>query len=271
MRQNPLTPKAGSVSRHSRRLQTAGGLLLLLFAMHCSAAQFDATLHWSTRVEIGTPVAGVVKTVLVDAGQQVRKSDKLLQLDDKVFKARVDSATTHLRSQEEHYQEAKREMERAEELYARTVLSDHDLQVAKNNHVTALAERDKARYQLVKARYDLEYSTLRAPFDAVVLQNRAQPGMVVSAELTPQTLLVLVQAEQMLARVAVDEAALAGLKPGQDATVTVNGTSYEGTIKVIGLEPIPADTGKGLFPVDVMFATKGTLMRAGQSARVELP
>jgi len=271
MKQNPLSIIDSRANRRNSRLQLACGLLFLLSAAHGNAAQFDASLRWSNRVEIGTPVAGVVKEVLVDAGQRVGKSDKLLLLDDKVFKARVNSATTHLRSQEEHYQEAKREMDRAEELYARTVLSDHDLQVAKNNHITALAERDKARYQLAKARYDLEYSTLRAPFDAIVLQNLAQPGMVVSAELTPQILLVLAQADQMLARVAVDEAVLAQLKTGQGATVTVNGTAYDGTIKAISLEPISADSGKAMFSVDVMFATRGALMRAGQSARVDLP
>lgn len=271
MRHNPPAVTGSRVSRYSNKPGFTGGLLCLLFASHSVAAQYDATLQWSKRVEIGTPVAGVVKEVLVDAGEQVDKSDMLLQLDDKVFRARVASATTHLKSQEEHYKEARREMERAEELYARTVLSDHDLQVAKNNHVMALAERDKARFQLIKAKYDLEYSTLRAPFKAIVLQKLAQPGMVVSAELTPQTLLVLAQADKMLARMAVDEAVLAGLKTGQHATVTVNGTAYDGAIKAIGFEPVATGSGKAVFHVDVLFDTKGVLMRAGQSARIDLP
>lgn len=271
MRRNPPSVMDSRVNRRHSNYRLACGLLFVLFAAHSSAAQFDATLYWSKRVEIGTPVAGVVKEVLVDAGQQAGKGDKLLQLDDKVFRARVESAASNLKSMEEHYQEAKREMERAEELYARTVLSDHDLQIAKNKHITALAGRDEARYQLTRARYDLEYSSVRAPFNAIVLQSLAQPGMVVSSELTPQTLLVLAQSDQMLARVSVDEAVLVRLKPGQAASVTVNGASYEGTIKALGLEPVAAGSGKTMYSVDVQFDTKGTMMRAGQSARVDLP
>ena len=257
--------------RRSNRGLLAYGLICLLPVAHASAAQYDAALSWAKRVEIGTPVAGVVKDVMVNAGQRVGKSDKLVQLDDRVFRARVNSATSMLKSAEENYLEAKREMERAEELYARTVLSDHDLQVARNHHITAMAERDKARYTLTKARYDLEYSTVRAPFEAVILQTHAEPGMVVSSELTPQILLVLAQADTMIARISVEEEVLARLKPGQATTVTVNGTAYPGAIKALGLEPVTGDSGNVRFAVDVQFDTKGAMMRAGQSARVDLP
>ena len=73
-------------------------------------------------MELGVPVSGVTQSVYVDVGQKVVKNEKLLQLDDTVFKARVKQASSALQSQEAQYKEAERELKRAEELYDRTVL-----------------------------------------------------------------------------------------------------------------------------------------------------
>ncbi|MGD8926538.1 MAG: biotin/lipoyl-binding protein, partial [Thioalkalispiraceae bacterium] len=96
------------------------------------AQEYDATLHWYQKTELGTVVSGIVKNVYVNVGDIVKKGDKLLQLDDSVSKAHVVEYRAKLQSAEEELKEAERERDRALELYDRTVLSQHELQVAKN-------------------------------------------------------------------------------------------------------------------------------------------
>lgn len=248
-------------------------ILTLLFAgigqLH--AADFDATLQWAKRVELGVPVSGVIQTVYADVGQKVSKDDKLLQLDDTVFKAQVNEATSALKNQEAQYKEAGRELDRAQNLYDRTVLSDHDLQVAKNNKVQAAARLDEAKAMLVKAQQQLKYSTLRAPFNALVLERHAQVGKVNAATLKPETLFIVADSDQMLARLQVSEAQLGQLKLGQSAKVMLGENHIDGVIKSIGFEPVKANSNDTVYPVDVEFAMGGHVLRAGQHVKVELP
>lgn len=253
---------------HLSRLNVCGSLALLFLAIgQPQAAQFEATLQWSKRVELGVPVSGVVQAVFADVGQKVAKDEKLLQLDDTVFKVRVKQAHSNLISEEAQYKEAEREMNRAQELYDRTVLSDHELQVAKDNKVKAAAERDKAQAMLVKTKQELKYSTLRAPFNALVLERNAQVGKVIAAKLKPETLFTVADADQMLARLYVSESQLAQLKLGQPAKVLLGNDQVNGVIKAIGFEPAKDAS----YPVDVEFATADRVLRAGQHVKVELP
>jgi len=257
---------------HSPHLKISSGIaLLVLLAGSCQAAEFEATLQWSKRVELGVPVSGVVQTVFADVGQKVAKGGKLLQLDDTVFKVTVKEASSTLKSQVEIYKEAERELNRSQDLYERTVLSDHELQVAKNNKVKAAAERDQAEAALVKARQILKYSTLRAPFNALVLERDAQVGKVIAATLKPETLFVVADADQMLARAYVSEAQLTQFKLGQAAKVLLDGAKINGTIKAIGFEPARDSKNDSQYPVDIEFNTDNRVLRAGQHVKVELP
>jgi len=245
-------------------------LLLCCGGMQVMAADFEASLLWSRRVEISTPVSGVVEKVVVDAGDKVVKDDVLLHLEPGVFKAGVAAASADLRNRNEAYKEAKRELERMQELYERTMLSEHDLQLAKNALVRAKAEKDQASASLVKAKYDLKYSSVRAPFDAVVLERHAQPGQVISADIRPETLFILAEARVMLARMLVAEVWLERLKKGQQASIIIAGKKYTGNIRAIGLEPVTGTGGDTRYPVDIAFEYSNGILRAGQQAKVEI-
>lgn len=244
--------------------------LLLLVAMPAvHAREFDAVINWSKRVELSTPVSGVVKNVFANPGDRVKKGDKLVKLDPRGFKANVEMAKANVTSQQALRDEAKREMERAQELYDRTVLSDHDLQTAKIGFATATAELKTAEATLVETQLELEYSTVNAPFDAVVISRHVEIGQTVVAELKPTVIIVVADAEHIIARVQIEQAALTKLNPGQNAEVTVQGKTFAGKIKYIGLEPLDKE-GK-TYSLDVEFAAGDTILRAGQKAKVNIP
>jgi multidrug efflux system membrane fusion protein len=242
--------------------------LLLTNPVH--AEEFKGSLAWSKRVAISTPVSGVITEVYANAGDKVPSGEKLLQLEDEVFKANVASTYTASQNRIAEYEEAQREVDRMQELYDRTMLSDHDLQTAKNKLIKAKALKAQAAANHKQARHDLKYSTVRAPFDAVVLERRAQPGQVISSRLQPEPLFVLAEANHMLARIYVPENWLAKLGKDKPAEVVVNGITYNGKVLAVGLEPAKSESNNSSYPVDIQFEHKDQVLRAGQQANVIL-
>lgn len=240
-----------------------------LISLPVMAEEYQASIHWAQRAELGTLVKGIIREVYVNPGDRVKKNARLVALDSDVFAAQVKRASAGLESAKDNYKEAERERDRAQELHDRTLLSDHELQVAKNQLAQAKGELEKARALLVSKQYDLRYSTIRAPFNAIILKRNVQPGEILSTEFAQSPVVVVAAADYMLARFMVAEAELPMLKKGKQATVVVGAESFEGKVTAIGLEP--EDKSATSYPVDVKFNTGKQVLRAGQSARVVFP
>jgi len=248
-------------------------LTLIAFTPSASAAEVQGHLAWAQRVELSTPVSGKIDRVLVDVGDRVPAGEALLKLDERPFQARVARARAELASAEQVLAEARRELERAQELFDRQVMSTHELQLEEVALSRAEAAFERARSELQLAELDLEYATVRAPFDALVLARQAEPGQTVVTRLQTTPLLVLAHGDRVLARVAVSDAQLQRLQVGQEVTVRLDGGSLRGTIARLGLErQDQAQEGAALYGVDVALpAGEGRILRAGQAVTVVLP
>ena len=244
-------------------------LLLVLNAPAVLATDVAAVLQWSQRLEMALPVSGVVQSVSVNAGDSVKKGQPLLKLDATVLDARLAESRAAAGRYKEELAEARRDLERVQELYNRTVIATTELDQAKLRHARAKGLYEEALARLRQEGKNLEDTVMRAPFDAYVLAREVEPGQVVASGLKPQTLLVLAKAGEMLARFKLYDTQIGQFKPGQALTVEAGGEIYSGKIRVIGLEPLPGKD-EAVYPVDVVFYPK-TLMRAGTPVKVRLP
>ncbi len=142
-------------------------------------------------IELSTRVSGVVEDVLVKAGQSVKKGTVLLRLNKVIFQAQVDEAgaeSERLRAEEA---ETKRDLDRAQELYSRTVSSTTELDTAKLRQTRAKSALTVAEARLTIAKKNLLDTELRAPFNGVVAALPAAPGVVVAADCQPRVLVVM--------------------------------------------------------------------------------
>lgn len=142
-------------------------------------------------IALTTRVSGVVTEVLVRAGQRINKGTVLLRLDKTIYQAQVDEASAEgdrLRAEEA---EAKRDLERAQELYSRTVSSTTELDAAKLRYTRAKSALTVAEARVTIAKKNLMDTELRAPFNGVVTSLPAAPGVVVVAECQPKVLAVM--------------------------------------------------------------------------------
>jgi multidrug efflux system membrane fusion protein len=252
----------------SRWLTVFGAMAMAGSAL---AAEVAGTVQWAQRVELGAPVSGVVTRVSARPGMQVKKGDVLIGLDERRFRAELERARAETERLEQVYAEAQREQERGQELYDRTLLSDHELEVAKIGLATAAAEYQAARTAVKQAELDLEYSTVRAPFDAVVLAVHAGVGQAVAAELAAVPLVTVAEAGRRRVQLSVDHARASVLREGQSVPVRAGGAAYEGKITHVGLEPTP-NAPSLAYPVDILIeAPESAGLRIGQPASVDLP
>lgn len=161
-----------------------------LMALACVALGVISQPGCAADRELTTRVSGVVAEVLVKPGQRVKKGAVLLRLDPAVLQARVDEATAeHLRAQADEA-EAKREFERAKELFDRGVSSTTELDTATLRQTRAEANRTIAAARRTIAQKDLSDAELRAPVDGVVKALPGGVGTLVTAECQPRTLVI---------------------------------------------------------------------------------
>ena len=242
--------------------------MLVVLAPAC-AGDIPAQLQWSQRVELSTPVSGVVQSVLAQVGERVKKGDILAALDAGEFQAHVAEAqAVGVRNKEEE-QDAKRNLERVDELYKRTTISTSELEAAQTRHARAAALYSESQARLRRAQKTLSNATLRAPFDALILARQAEPGQIVASQFKPQALFVIARAGEMIARAKVSLAQIEKLKVGDAVNVEVNNQSYRGKVKILGLEPV-GEKGDIGYPLEVLIAVKDVL-RAGTPATIKLP
>ncbi len=250
-----------------RRLAAALVLSGLLVLTSMSAEELTGTTAWVKQVELTTPVGGVITQVKASVGQNIKQGQVLLALDPRPFTYRIHGLQAKVEKLKVLRTEMQAELKRARELYAQTLLSDHELTLAKIDALSADADYRLAQSELSNAQLKLDYSILRAPFDGLVLRRHAEKGQVVSPQLIPPVLFVLVSSQIMKVRVVLDGRDMLKMKQGQSVKVLIGDSVFAGHVSMLDLEPA-IETGS--YIIEVEFETLGKLIRAGQKAKLRL-
>ena len=173
--------------------------LAMLLPLAAGAAEYDGVLDFNRKAKLSTPVSGVVAKVNVQPGDRVIQGDVLLQLDNGVIKANVEKAKADVQHYERLYKEAERELQRNQELYDRTVLSDHELELAHIAFTQATSQLRNAEAILAKAEFDLRHSEIAAPFNGIVIRRNVNEGETIVSSDTAPLLIELAEADVMIA------------------------------------------------------------------------
>jgi len=131
--------------------------------------------------------------------------------------------------------------------------------------VAAERRRETAEAQLREAEIALGDTELRAPFDAIVLERRAELGTLAAAGSAAFTLADL---RTLKARFNVPDFALAGFRPGQSLDLEIDafpGTAVRGLVLSLAAA---ADPKARSFEIEVAVPNGGMKLRSGMIATV---
>ncbi|MEW6445312.1 MAG: efflux RND transporter periplasmic adaptor subunit [Pseudomonadota bacterium] len=208
--------------------------LMLAAASSASAGEFPAVLSWADRSALSLPVSGQVKQVHVRAGQEVTAGAPLVSLDTRILEARLGEARAAVQSLERQRAEAEREAKRADELYARTVLSNVELEKAHIDRQRVEGQYQQARARLQVADVERGYGQLKAPFEARVLEVKVAAGEAISAAMQAPSLVEVARADSIDAVAILRADQMQGLTLGGKVEVDVDG--HKGRGEVVSIE-----------------------------------
>jgi multidrug efflux system membrane fusion protein len=246
-------------------------IVCLFFSGQLVARDLEAITKWNNRVELSTSISGMVGRVNVEQGAVVKRGEVLLELDQRGFQSRFAAAESRLEAVSQQHKEAKRELDRALELYDRTLLSDHERKQAEIAAALSDAAYREAEAKLVSIRLQREYSRITAPFGGIVESIHVQPGQAVINRYSTMALITLIDNSRMKALAEVDERTLDGLKLGMVVEVGVQGQWLDGKITRLGMHPVTQDTNGSNYQLEVIFSPAADmLVRAGKRVVVRL-
>jgi len=209
-----------------------------------NAAQLSCLLEPSQQVDISSQAPGVVNVVHMERGDQVRKGQKLLELDSAIQNAAYVTAKARASF-------AKRKVTRNKNLLEKKLLSDLERD-------ELLTEAELARLMLEEAQALVKQRTVYSPINGVVVQKNISVGEYVGSEPVAK----LVALDPLYVEVIMKSDVYGSLVNGMTVEVQPerDGRRYEGKIKIV--DKI-IDAASGTFGVRIELPNPDFILPAG--------
>jgi len=219
------------------------------------------------RATLAFLVSGTLIERPVELGQTVAAGELIGRLSSPELRPAVASAEARVRELETRLEQLGRDLERAQDLHGRGLISQEDMERVRTDRDATLALRDLAAASLSEARNRLDEATLRAPFDATVDEAFFEIGEFVGAG---QPVVRLSGAGDLEVELEIPESLIDRFAPGQAVTLSL---FFLGSREVRGYVDHVGDAGGGpggLFPVQIRLADEPGL-RPGLTVELVLP
>jgi membrane fusion protein (multidrug efflux system) len=144
--------------------------------------EFIGRAEASRPVEIRSQVTGLLKAVLYPEGRDVKKGDRLYQIDPVPFQAAVARAKAKIAEAEARVVQAQQDLARVKPLLEEQAVSQKDVDDAVAGDMTAKALLQGAKAEFIKAKFDLDNTLITAPINGLSERSRYYEGRLVSAQ-----------------------------------------------------------------------------------------
>ena len=136
-------------------------------------------------VTISTEVEGIIKKRFVDEGDQVKRGDLLIKIDDEKFRLQVEETEASLREAEATLKNAKGSLSRMEQLLSEKVVDQQRYDDTFTKFHLGKAVVENVRAKLKRYQRSLNDTEIVAPLDGVVSERMGSEGeyVKVGAEL----------------------------------------------------------------------------------------
>lgn len=241
---------------------------------------YPASIEGRQDIAIFPQVSGTISNVCVKEGQRVKKGQSLFVIDQVPFLAALQMANANVEAAKAGVATTKLNYDSAKELFAKKVISEHQLKTTENGYLTAKAGLAQAEAQLVTAKNNVTYTQVLSPADGVVGTIPYRVGTLVSPAI-PQPLTTVSDNSQMYVYYSLSEIQLLDLTAEHgsmdEALATLppvklelaNGKIYSSEGKVETISGV-IDPTTGSVSVRAVFPNEGGILHSGASGRIVL-
>lgn len=196
-----------------------------------------------TQVKINAEVSGEIIDLPVREGQRVRKGQLLVRIKPDAYQAGYERAQAALAINQANLSKAEAEYKRVTELFAKKLVSDAEMDIAKATFQSAKASHDQSSASVKEARETLAKTTVYSPMDGVVSQLLSELGERVSGSTFTQgtEMMTVADLSRMEARVDVGENDVIMVTVGDTARIEVDAYTER---KLVGTVYQIANTAK---------------------------
>jgi HlyD family secretion protein len=276
------TKRNGAAVQYKTAAVTRGDLTVVVTA--------TGTVQAVNQVDVGTEISGTIRTVEVDYNDRVKVGQVLARIDTDKLQAQVSQSQSTLESAEAKLIDAQatvvesrdnlERFKRVREMSGGKVPSQREfdaadavLKRALSNEATLKALISEAKWKLSIDQTNLSKAVIRSPINGVVLKRQVEPGQTVAASLqTPVLFTIAENLAQMEVQVDVDEADVAQVKVGQQATFTVDvypGRTFSAVVKQVRYGP---ETVQGVVTYKTLLSVDNSdlALRPGMTATADI-
>ena len=243
---------------------------------------YPATIKGQQDIEIRARVSGYITKLCVDEGAVVHKGQPLFLIDAVPYQKAVQAAEAAVEVAKANVATTQLTVDSKTELHAQNIISDYDLQTAKNSLASAKAALAQAEAQLASAHNDLSYTTITSPSDGVVGTIPFRVGSLVGTT-TQEPLTVVSDINKMFVYFSMNEKQLLALTRQKDGSVNsmigampevqlqlADGTMYPAKGKIETLSGV-IDLSTGAVQMRATFPNAQRLLRSGGTGTVLIP
>ena len=243
---------------------------------------YPATIKGQQDIEIRARVSGYITKLCVDEGAVVHKGQPLFLIAAVPYQKAVQAAEAAVEVAKANVATTQLTVDSKTELHAQNIISDYDLQTAKNSLASAKAALAQAEAQLASAHNDLSYTTITSPSDGVVGTIPFRVGSLVGTT-TQEPLTVVSDINKMFVYFSMNEKQLLALTRQKDGSVNsmigampevqlqlADGTMYPAKGKIETLSGV-IDLSTGAVQMRATFPNAQRLLRSGGTGTVLIP
>ncbi len=192
----------------------------------------------SENIAIASPLAGVIKSVFVIAGDRVERSQPLFALDDRDILAEIAVRQAQIAKSKALLDDAQTQAAIYKSVNDSRAIMRGELLKRESAVSVAQAGLAEAEALLKAAQTTLERMTVRAPISGEVLQSKARIGEFAPAQVLSTPLMVLGSVAPLAVRVDIDENDAWRVSSGGKASANLRGNSEIAfALKFVRFEP----------------------------------
>ena len=213
-------------------------------------------------------ISGLVTELKVREGDRVTRGQPLVKLRTTPLELNLQAAQARLREAQARRKLAETSLERSRGLVERNAISRQELDEARYDFDAWQGRIETLRAEIESIQFDIQRSTVRAPFNGVVVARHTEVGQWSDAG---ESVLEVLSTDTQEVHVDVPEKYFNGLKVGAHVNVTFDSIpdrEYTAYIRAV----IPrADSGTRTFPVKLRLTEPSEKIGAGMLSRATFP
>lgn len=228
---------------------------------------YSGTVRGRYETKVAFQVSGRILSRNVNVGSRVSAGDVLMVIDARDVQQQANAGDAQVSAARAQLSLAQANLARYTELYQAEAVSASVLDQYQTNYDAAFAAYQQALSQAAQAHNSLGYTNLTAGASGVVSSVEAEEGQVVAAG---QTVLTLVQTNELEVEISVPESQIDSLRVGQEAQISFWALKETASGVVREISPM-ADSASRTYTVRVTVTNPPKGMELGMTADVRLP